>query len=288
MIKTVAILAMAIALFSLCSGAIADAEKADGFFRSQAWSDSAEAYARLTQDFPENGQYWARLGSSHYQLGNYAMAIKALRTALQNPYENIQQVALRLALARSLAASGKSEEAIASLLEIAASGARPYLQVVSSSEFSELGKNPAYQAVLEQLKPCNSENHRAFDFWLGEWEVNVPGRTGARPQSSITLENDGCSVHEFYRTASGYQGRSINFYDQSTDSWHQTWIDNQGGALYLEGKATENGMVLADDNNRITWTDQTDQRVRQHWESTEDGGKTWSTLFDGFYQKSGF
>ena len=37
--------------------------------------------------------------------------------------------------------------------------------------------------------------------------------------------------------------------------------------------------------HRITWTDNEDGTVRQHWEVTKDGGKTYSTLFDGLYKK---
>jgi hypothetical protein len=38
---------------------------------------------------------------------------------------------------------------------------------------------------------------------------------------------------------------------------------------------------------RITWTPLPDGRVRQHWESTTDGGRTWSTVFDGYYTRRG-
>ena len=36
---------------------------------------------------------------------------------------------------------------------------------------------------------------------------------------------------------------------------------------------------------RITWTPLDGGRVRQHWESTTDGGKTWVTAFDGLYTR---
>ena len=34
---------------------------------------------------------------------------------------------------------------------------------------------------------------------------------------------------------------------------------------------------------RITWTPNADATVRQLWETSEDGGKTWSVAFDGRY-----
>jgi hypothetical protein len=34
---------------------------------------------------------------------------------------------------------------------------------------------------------------------------------------------------------------------------------------------------------RITWTPMADGSVRQLWESSIDGGRTWAVLFDGRY-----
>jgi len=140
------------------------------------------------------------------------------------------------------------------------------------------------QATAVKPKPCISTNHRAFDFWLGEWEVTTPSRKGWKAHNSIKLSNDGCSINEHYITAGGYQGQSINFYDSKNQHWHQTWIDNQGGALYLSGNFIDGAMVMSDKTNRITWTLLSDKRVRQHWQTTADSGKTWTTAFDGYYQ----
>ena len=51
------------------------------------------------------------------------------------------------------------------------------------------------------------------------------------------------------------------------------------------------GVSLAQDGsevqNRITWTPNPDGSVRQLWEASQDGGATWSMLFDGLYQAAG-
>jgi hypothetical protein len=134
-------------------------------------------------------------------------------------------------------------------------------------------------------KPCTSDAHRDFDFWIGEWEVTTPARKEWKAHNSITVGNGGCSLHEHYTTPGGYEGSSVNFYDAANDKWHQTWIDNQGGALYLDGGLEDKAMVLRDATSRITWTVEPDGRVRQLWESTADEGKTWSVAFDGYYRK---
>ena len=139
--------------------------------------------------------------------------------------------------------------------------------------------------AAEKPKPCISASHRAFDFWLGEWEVTSPPRPKWKASSTITLANNGCSVHEAYVTPGGYAGRSVNFFDAAKKTWHQTWIDNQGAPLFLEGNFSEGTMVLSDAVNRVSWSLLPDKRVRQHWESTTDGGKTWTTAFDGYYRR---
>ena len=120
---------------------------------------------------------------------------------------------------------------------------------------------------------------------IGEWEVTTPAREGWTASSSITVANNGCSIHEDYLTQGGYAGRSINFYDPQKKKWHQTWTDNQGAPLYLEGGLVDGAMVLTDATSRVTWSTLADGRVRQHWESTSDGGKTYTTAFDGYYRR---
>ena len=141
------------------------------------------------------------------------------------------------------------------------------------------------KAEEAKAKPCDAKEFRAFDFWLGEWTVSTPKQKTPTATSSITLANDGCSIHERYETKGGFTGNSINFYDKKNKKWHQTWVDNQGGALYLNGELTDGAMVLSDAANRITWTLLANGQVNQVWETTADEGKSWKKVFDGFYTK---
>ena len=148
----------------------------------------------------------------------------------------------------------------------------------------------AAAAVPETVKPCSTPEFRQFDFWLGDWNVESAASPGKVSRNRITLINGGCTIREEYTTRGGYEGTSLNFYDAARKVWHQTWIDNQGGALYLEGGLQGKAMVLAtvtdpQEVQRITWTPLDDGRVRQHWETTGDGGKTWTTAFDGYYRR---
>jgi hypothetical protein len=140
--------------------------------------------------------------------------------------------------------------------------------------------------------PCDAPEHRAFDFWLGEWQVRTPdGKVAGL--NRIEREYDGCVLHERYTTERGYKGESLNVYDAPRKVWHQTWVDNSGMLLLLEGGIRDGKMVLegqaagADGKpikHRITWTPNADGSVRQLWESTDAKGQ-WTTAFDGMYTR---
>ncbi len=142
--------------------------------------------------------------------------------------------------------------------------------------------------------PCAAAEHRQFDFWIGEWDVTNPAGAVAG-KNRITQVLNGCVLLEEWAGAGGGSGKSFNLYDARRKRWQQTWVDGNGGILELHGGLTSSGtMVLAGDQpaqgggtvrNRITWTPRSATEVRQLWETSSDGGATWTTAFDGTYRK---
>mgnify|MGYP005990654999 CR=1 FL=1 len=155
----------------------------------------------------------------------------------------------------------------------------------------------AQSAVTATAPPepaCAADDHRAFDFWIGVWDVTAAGQDQPTAASRISSEHGGCVIREDYTTKGGYTGMSMSFYDTARDKWHQTWMGTDGSALFIEGGLNDKGeMVLSNRNtpyyaqgaviNRITWTPGADGSVRQHWQTSSDDGASWSTLFDGLY-----
>ena len=140
--------------------------------------------------------------------------------------------------------------------------------------------------------PCEASAHRAFDFWLGEWQVHTPDGKLAGV-NRISSEYNGCVLHERYDTSRGYSGESLNSYDAGRRVWHQTWVDTSGTLLVLEGGLRNGSMVLEGQTtaadaqvtrHRITWTPNANGSVRQLWESTDAKG-VWSVAFDGMYTR---
>ena len=140
--------------------------------------------------------------------------------------------------------------------------------------------------------PCDPEKSRQFDFWIGDWEVYA-GETLA---GSNTIEPilDGCVLQEHWVGTQGSAGSSLNFYDPRADRWRQYWVFRSGVPLVLEGGLVEGEMVLSGEStdqagatvlNRVTWTPNPDGTVRQHWQQSRDGGKSWTDAFDGLYRR---
>ena len=164
--------------------------------------------------------------------------------------------------------------------------------VVSISPLTAQNAAPA-SAGAQASPACSSASHRQFDFWIGDWDVKrADGRLAGR--NIITREHGGCVIHERYTGANGYSGASLNMYDASRKRWHQTWVDNGGLLLDLNGEFRNGQMVLKGESidsagktilGRITWTPRADGTVRQVWEQSSDGCATWTVAFDGIYSK---
>lgn len=105
----------------------------------------------------------------------------------------------------------------------------------------------------------------------------------------------GCALEEQWSGNGGVTGSSLNTWDADRKRWHQTWVDNTGGLLQLDGTWQDGRMVLSGQDRsapaaqtaeqRVTWQPLPDGRVRQLWEASKDAGRTWTTVFDGFYTR---
>jgi hypothetical protein len=157
-------------------------------------------------------------------------------------------------------------------------------------------QEPTVEAAPVAGSRCDTPAHHQFDFWLGDWNVvsnGVPAGT-----NSIVSIQGGCVLQENWKGAGngGITGTSFNVYDRDANRWHQTWVDASGTLLQLDGTWADGSMVLVGERpspagsgsvlHRIAWTPDEDGSVRQLWEASQDGGKTWNVIFDGLYTRA--
>lgn len=145
--------------------------------------------------------------------------------------------------------------------------------------------------AANRAKPCAARpEYRQFDFWIGEWDVQVNGNRAGT--NSVQLILGECVIFENWAGRGGMNGKSFNVYNAAKGQWQQTWVDSQGNVLELHGEFKNGAMRLAGENqnrqgakvlHRLTFSPLAGGRVRQLWESSTDEGKTWSVAFDGLY-----
>jgi hypothetical protein len=152
------------------------------------------------------------------------------------------------------------------------------------------------QAAPQQpVFPCEQDaQFGEFDFWVGEWAVQIADGTPAG-ENTIEKAERGCVLVETWKSVRGGTGMSINYLDKTSDEWVQIWNDATGNQIHIRGGLTSEGMLLegtihyvASDTTapfRGLWTLLPDGRVRQFFEQSNDGGETWQTWFEGFYSR---
>ena len=136
-------------------------------------------------------------------------------------------------------------------------------------------------------RPCQSEQARQFDFWLGQW--NVSWGDDSQGTNSVTAELDGCVIVERFDGQPGTPlvGMSVASFDAHSGMWKQTWVDNQGGYLDFTGTWQQDRMILrrqasrdgVDFLQRMVWYDIAEDHFQWHWERSDDDGKTWQVLW---------
>ena len=92
--------------------------------------------------------------------------------------------------------------------------------------------------------PCSSAAHRQFDFWVGEWEVQTPKGTAAG-ENKVEKILDGCALRESWTATDGSHGTSLTSYDAGAGRWTQTFVDDLGMVLVLDGELRDGKMVLS-------------------------------------------
>ena len=141
--------------------------------------------------------------------------------------------------------------------------------------------------------PCGGKDFRAFDFWLGDWEVfNPEGKLVGT--SNISIKLDSCMVYESWSGKGPYKGNSMNYFDRNEQIWKQKWLDNFAVSLEFEGLVIDNQMSYKCSSidpktrdtvyNIMTITKLTETEVKQVWKQSRDN-EAWKVVFDGLYKR---
>jgi tetratricopeptide (TPR) repeat protein len=229
--------------------------------------------------------------------GKPADAIALFKQAIDLGYQPANQARFRLA--RAYARAGNTELALAELEVIAAAGFAN-TAVLSINDLDGLRALPRFKAfesrVNANARPCdNDPRFHAFDFWIGEWDVqptgNVRAPTGQGATSVIEAQLGGCVIQENWMPNGPVAvGKSFNIYNTATKLWEQYYVDSRGTVTHYKGAFKDDGNLYfeadqpgAKNKVRMTFFNQGPNQVRQLGQISTDGGKTWTVTFDLTY-----
>jgi hypothetical protein len=245
-----------------------------------------------TASAPTDAQGWFARGVTLHDAGNYSGALEAFANARKMGYA---PGLLNLRVARAQARAGNAGEAF-KVLETMATGGFPNVDALTAeNDFLPIRTDPRWKNVVDAVRanrlPCTKDPvYRQFDYWLGEWDVEVAGQIVAR--SSIQMILGECAVYEnYWRLDGSYAGKSFSLWDAQQSRWEQRYVDTTGASRDWFGKLEGERMVfyLRPDANggsgvqRMIYTKEGPDKVRQTIEGSSDGEKTWSAGFDGLY-----
>jgi len=156
---------------------------------------------------------------------------------------------------------------------------------------------PAGMAQTPPAPPtCEAAEHRALDFWIGEWDAFRADTNVAAGRSSIRAEEAGCVITEHWTSLNApYSGRSLNMFDRNTGHWEQYWADSTGGRIHFIGAAIEDGVQMTSaptvpaaggppQHNRVTFLRRDDGTVLQRGEVSADG-EAWTLAYAFIYRR---
>jgi hypothetical protein len=282
-------------ILTLSSVSYAD-DDAAAIFAAEKWPEAVEAYTAIVANSPDDSTAWLRLAVSARHVERYDTALEALAHAEEQGFNAVQIGVERV---RIDVLRGDTKAAIAGLQGLIANGFTAVAFIRNDPILGRMAGNEAFEELTAELEkkayPCEHDpKFQEFDFWIGEWDVHAASGQFAG-SNVIAREQRGCYLSEKWTSASGGGGDSINYVDKITGEWVQIWNDASGGQINIRGGLTDEGMLLVGTLHDIAtnttqpfrglWTPLEDGRVRQFFEQSNDGGKTWVPWFEGFYTR---
>jgi hypothetical protein len=178
--------------------------------------------------------------------------------------------------------------AVASVLMMGACGGRA--APVSPAPATPVAA-PAAAPPSAPSAACATPEHRAFDFWIGTWDVKVltrkdPAQPWIASAGTQRVESilGGCVISEHF-AADGPQapwaGKSYSMWQPALGTWRQTWVDDQGSFLAFTGGVENGAMTLYGEpfekagkrvEMRMVFRDVTPDAMTWEWQKKNDAG----------------
>lgn len=271
---------------------------ADSLYQLQQWGQAKEKYRQYLKDSAHQPMSWQRLGYCNHHLGLYKEAISNYEKALSlNPFQQLK-FAIEVRVARSYAQLKNGKAALQWLEKAVQSGYQDVNEIDRISDFDAIKGSKEfkdlYKRIYNKAYPCSADaKSKEFDFWVGEWDVYQNGTNVLVGYSRVEKISGECALLENWTALAGTgTGKSLNYYDAVANSWEQDWIGSTGGPQrYVNGVYKDSAMRFTYENvtngkkttGNFIFYNLGPDKVRQYQDSSDDGGKTFTVMYDFLY-----
>jgi hypothetical protein len=139
---------------------------------------------------------------------------------------------------------------------------------------------------------CEAPEFSRLAFKVGRFEVTA-GNGQRAGESRVEPIVGGCALVEYWRGALSGEGHATYAYDRSAALWRMLFVSTTGELLSMSGRADGTAVVFEGPNayagfaglHRMTWSPLPGGDVRQFWQVSRDGGRSWQQVFDGRYTR---
>jgi tetratricopeptide (TPR) repeat protein len=279
---------------------------ADSAFAREQWSLARSLYAPFLKDNP-------KALTAHVKAGYADLALEKPKEALAH-FEAVTAGApasgapiAEAGIALALAQIGDANGALDRLEKAVAVGYANLSILDGDRALRAVRSQPRFAAIRHRAElnafPCLSDsNARAFDFWVGDWDVYVNGTNIRAGTNQISRESGGCLIVEHWTArqtpVSGPNtGISMNFIDPATNAWRQVWMGSgRGQNNFVNGKYSDGAMRFTFERRdaqgnpivgRFTFYNLGPNRVRQLQETSRDAGASYQVTYDFLYVRKG-
>ena len=249
------------------------------------WAGAVSAYTEHLAEVPTDAWSWYAMGSVLHGMERFDEAVTAFESSLEHQV-GVPGLA-HYNLACSYARVGNADKALEHLAEAAPSTVFEGKRLLEDPDLAGLRGNPRFAELAREADlahhPCLiKDEYRAFDFWLGTWDVKIPA--GFKAATDVVEKSeDGCVITQTWNGTIGTFGRSYTFFDAARETWVNTWVGRAGGVATIEGGPKGGDVVLEgpgttgpDSRTRVTWKRLGEDRIDVITEGSADAGKTWS------------
>ena len=256
--------------------------------------------AKAAQQAPPSNAAAAASFNQAVQLhdgGKFAEAAALFKQAIDQGFQPVWQARVRLA--RAHVRAGNVDPGLTEIEALANAGFSA-VTLLTTTDFDSVRALPRFKAIEAKVNanafPCaNDPKYHAFDFWIGEWDVQPTAGprapVGQGATSIVESQLSGCVVQEnWLPNGKVAMGKSFNIYNTATKMWEQYYVDTRGTITHYKGNFKEDGHLYFEADQqatgakvRMTFFNQGPNQVRQLGHMSTDGGKTWTVTFDLTY-----